>query len=157
MSAFETTTSGALSDVVRLDAEQRLSIPSPLIRHSKFVAQEKQRLVAELVDAGVVRLRRPETWTAIEATRKALLAEHTEGTASVESLGAFADRFREATLYTDGRVRLVEAVLVQLETDPNVPRPWILIEAWPNHVDLYNLAARQRRLDRYRREHAVGP
>lgn len=138
----------APSDVMQLKETNRISIPSVVLRAVGWPKGEPLKLIAELMEAGRVRLhRREEIEQELGELRERLAAEENEE--SLEKLAVLGDRYRELSLEKEGRVRLTEAVLLHLDVTPGT-YPYLLLRAFGNNVEILSHDDRAKRNQRYR-------
>jgi len=123
------------SNVMQLDDKNRLSIPASVMHAIEWPRKEPATVVAELLDEGCMRLYRWDNAApAIEALAKQI-AEDFDGDEKHERLAALSDRYRPLAMEKNGRLILIEAVLLHLEVTLG-ERPYFLVRAFGKNVEV---------------------
>ena len=114
-----------------------------------FSSEAKTVATTELVEFGLVRLR-PEgrVRDLLQQSMASILAGlHEDPTALIEA-AAFEDRFRQVSVYKDGRIWFSDAVLNFLEVE--VDHANLYVQAVGATVEILSSRLRKQRLDEYR-------
>jgi hypothetical protein len=137
-----------VSALATLGVGRKVQIPKECMDLISWPLDSPVRLIVELIKAGCVRLHlRSEMLPKIEARRAAV--RDGDAPNRLELLGAIDDKYREATLYTQGREKSVtfeERVVVYLEVLPSDERK-LFVEATKQTIDVMSLTYRNRRLE----------
>lgn len=132
--------------LAKVDHEDRLSIPLPLLRSVEWWNDESAETIAELVSSrGLVRLYLAEL---AEPTIQTLASDLAELGAEDEFVlsGALADRFRPLKLYADGRLRFTKEV-AQILGFSLGDEPTLFVQNFPAGLEIMSLDYRAKILD----------
>jgi hypothetical protein len=136
-----TTQSGQLAN---MDGSSRLSIPKDVLRAIDWWENKSVDVLAELVQAGLIRI-----YLAAEATPmvEALAEDIAEMPPDVrfERTAILADRYRPLKLYSDGRLRFTKEA-AQILGFSLGERPTLFVQAFPKGLEILSLAFRAERL-----------
>lgn len=132
----------------------RLQLPRTVRSRAGWLkADEKTAAVVELVDAGVARLRPADLLRERLDSRYAeILSSQMETPRSLLEAATFEDRFREVSVYKDGRLYLTDAVLRFLEVKTDQDE--LFVQSVGALVEILSPKARERRLQEFR-EHVL--
>ena len=140
------------SDVVKLDASGRLPIPAEVLKALGWPRAEGQvSLVAEWIDAGILRLHR-ET----DVHEKIVaLEQQLQAATSDDVVRALYDRYRVVAFYPkEARVRLTRVVIAALIGTVS-PEQLVYVEHGENSIMLFSHEARLQRLRKLAIETAI--
>jgi hypothetical protein len=136
-----TTQPGQLAN---MDGSSRLSIPKDVLRAIDWWENKSVDVLAELVQAGLIRI-----YLAAEATPmvEALAEDIAEMPPDVrfERTAILADRYRPLKLYSDGRLRFTKEA-AQILGFSLGERPTLFVQAFPKGLEILSLTFRAERL-----------
>jgi hypothetical protein len=136
-----TTQPGQLAN---MDGSSRLSIPKDVLRAIDWWENKSVDVLAELVQAGLIRI-----YLAAEATPmvEALAENIAEMPPEVrfERMAILADRYRPLKLYSDGRLRFTKET-AQILGFSLGERPMLFVQPFPKGLEILSLAFRAERL-----------
>ena len=137
--------------VTRLDIENRITFPTSVWRNLEwFDGTNTIKVMADLIEAGRIRIHHyQDVKMGVDALRAKLAAGAGSDEEKAEALSVLEDRYREISLYKEGRVRLTEAMLVFLGVIPP-DRLFVFVQSSPRHLEILSLSFREARIAKYR-------
>lgn len=139
------------SDIATLGTQYKVQIPKACIAILDWPMDKSMQLVAELLEAGRIRLHLASRMLSEIQARRAEI-EQSNSPNKLDLLGTLDDRYRETTLYARGSeksVKFEQRMVVYLGVLPTDDRT-VFVEATKETVDVMSLTYRNRRLDSLR-------